>query len=1159
MEDLRPENETVNTAVCSGGPAARAEDPSDYASAYDYSPLRGNIVIWSDVGGRILEIGGERGALTGVLLEKGAVTSVEADEERAAVIRGRFPGATVVTDLSDAGDGFDCAVLIGSLEDYAKGDEVGFLNRVCEKLKPEGKLVIAVDNSLAAGRLSGRAAETYARRGYSLAEFKAILGGAGLKYSSLLYPAPDYRFTNVIFSDRQLPDGESIKRRLTYSPSQPTATFNENAYLRKMIETDPQAYPTVADAFLVAASRAEAPETPKLVCFSVYRKPEYRIYTVVGDGCARKYAAEPAARGHIESVGRNVAELREIGVETPDSYSGGVVTSRICSGETFDKVLLAAYETGGADAFKKAADGFFAAVAAVCGEGESDNTVFEKFSVPLTSEQRGSLRFLKRGYMDMIFQNCFFEDGRYVFYDQEWRFVNTPLEYIIFRALTNSEVIAETVREDLFELFGIAAYKKLFAELNRAFADEVYSELYKKWFAVEYATPGERISSLTGELEKTAAANESLTGELEKTAAENDAIGNRLKAADEKIAGLQGELEAMRNRRFGRRCVNFMHAHPALHKFIKIILAPVNFVRCKIKQKRGARFKTPAGAQDAYSLWIKNNRPGKAELEEQRKREFGVRPVFSILTPLYNTDKKMLEEMIGSVTAQTYSGWELCLADASDGKHSYVREVAEKFAAADGRVKYRRLDRNLGIAGNTNAAASLASGDYIALLDHDDMLAPDALYELAAAVNAEPDADFLYTDEDKFSGDVSKRFDPHFKPDFSIYTLRSFNYICHFTALKRTLFDEIGGYLEGYDGAQDYDLFLRAAERAKLIKHIPEPLYHWRVHPGSTAASAGSKNYAEEAGRKAVEAHLRRVGVEGEVLTTDLPFRYRVRYALTEKPLVSVLIPNKDSAEDLKKCVNSVLACDYGNFEIIIIENNSETDGIFALYDELEKNEKIRVVRYRESGFNYSKINNYGASFARGELLLLLNNDIEAIKPDWLGEMVSICILKDVIAVGARLLYPDDTVQHSGVIVGAGGVAGHMEKEIPADADGYFGYGRSIREYSAVTAACMLVRHSVFDAVGGLDPGFAVAFNDIDFCLRIKETGGKIVYTPFAVLHHYESKSRGLEDSPEKIERFRSEIERFRMKWSGILENGDPFFNKNLSLYSNFYEPKLKK
>ena len=1133
--------------------AALSEKSTDYDTVYHFSPLRYNIVSWCALNGRILEIGGELGALTGALLEKGEVTSVETDPECADLIRKRYPEATVVSRLEDAGNGFDCAVLIGSLEDYAEGDEVGFLDRVCKLLKPEGKLLIAVDNSLAVGRLSGRASETYERRGYSLNEFKAILDGAGLKYSSLLYPAPDYRFTNVIFSDRQLPDGGSIKRRLTYSPSQPTSTFNENAYLRRTIEADPQAYPFIADAFLVEASRSDAPETPKLICFSVYRKPKYRIFTVIDDEYAHKYAAGKDAYPHIESIEKNINELKELGAETPDSYADHVITSRICKGETLDKLLLNAYIKGGVSAFKKMADDFFSAVAAICGEGDCSNSIFDRFSVKITDEQRNNMHFLKRGYMDMIFPNCFVEDGHYLFYDQEWQFENTPLEYIIFRAMTNSEVFSNTVSEDLLELFGISVYADLFKKLNSRFEDEVYSELYKKWYAVGYMTPSERAAAFSGEID-------SLNIKFKKAAGENYRLHSKIKESDERILSLRGEIEEMKNRRFGRRCVNFMRAHPALHKSVKFLLTPINYTRCRIKQRREARLKTPDGAIDAYSLWIKHNCPDKYELEEQRQHKFDIKPVFSILTPLYNTDRKMLEEMIDSVIAQTYANWELCLTDASDSEHSYVRDVAEKYARTDPRVKYLRLEKNLGIAGNTNAAAELASGDYIALLDHDDVLAPNALYEMASAVNAAPDADFLYTDEDKFSDDVNRRFEPHFKPDFSIYTMRSFNYICHFTALKKSLFDDIGGYREGYDGAQDYELFLRAAEQAKLIKHIPAPLYHWRVHPGSTASSAGSKNYAEEAGRKAVQAHLRRVGIDGEVLTTGLSFRYRVKYHLTSKPLVSAIIPNKDSADDLKKCVDSVLACDYDNIEIIIVENNSETAEIFALYDELSKDPRIRVVHYDEKGFNYSKINNYGASFARGELLLLLNNDIEGIGADWLSDMVSVVMQDGVSAVGARLLYPDDTVQHAGVVIGLYGIAGHIEKMKDDEDNGYFAYGKYLHEVSAVTAACMLLRRDAFDSAEGLDEKFAVSFNDIDLCMKLRSNGGRIIYDPFARLYHYESKSRGRDDdTPEKIERFKSEIDRFRLKWATELSEGDPFFNKNLRLDSYEYTPRTEK
>ena len=1123
---------------------------SDYETAYNYSPIRENIVLWCDVGGAILEIGGELGALTGALLKKGDVTSVEADPARASSLRERYPRAKVVNTLDESGDGFDCAVLIGSLEDYADGDEAGFLKRVVSRLKPEGRLLIAVDNSLAAGRLSGRASETYRHNGYSLSEFRTILQNAGLKYSSMLYPAPDYRFTNVIFSDRCLPDGESIKRRLVYFPSDPIATFSENAYLRRLIEANESSYPLLADAFFVDASPAEAPYTPNLICFSVYRKPGYRVFTVVGDEYAYKYPSDAEAYAHIETVGKNIAELKENGLNTPDSYSDRVITSRICSGRTLDKLLLDAYLKDGVSALKKMADEFFAAVSAACGEGSDTDTIFERFSVEVTDEQRAGLRFLKRGYMDMIFQNCFVEDGRYVFYDQEWRFENTPLEYIIFRALTNSEVISETVNEDLFELFGISEYIPLFHDLNRAFADEVYSDFYKKWYAVRGVPPREHMSALRAELD---AAEKEKASLIES----NRSLQNDVNTSGEMIISLRREIDAIENRRFSRRCSNYLRAHPKLYRFAKRLFKPFNFIRCKIRQRRAI---AAAKAVSDYSLWIKNNCPDDKALEKQRKHVFDNAPLFSILTPLYNTDKRMLEEMIISVQSQTYFNWELCLADASDARHDYVGKTALAFAEKDPRIKYLRLDKNRGIAGNTNAAAELAGGDYIALLDHDDALAPDALYEIADAINAEPEADFIYTDEDKFTEFGGERFEPHFKPDFSIFTLRSFNYICHLTALKKTLFDEVGGFSADYDGAQDYDLFLKAAEKAKLVKHISKPLYHWRVHPASTAASSNSKNYADEAGRKAVEAHIRRLGIDGEAVTTKMPFRYRVKYPLTEKPLVSILIPNKDSAADLKKCVDSVLASDYENIEIIIIENNSETPGIFELYERLSAEPRIKIVRYETSGFNYSAINNFGASCARGELLLLLNNDIEAIGTDWLSEMVSIILQDGVSAVGARLLYPDNTVQHAGVVVGMGGVAGHIEKMHADNEYGYFGYGKSIHEVQAVTAACMLVRRDVFDDVGGFDEKYAVAFNDIDLCMKIFTAGGRIIYTPYAVLYHYESKSRGRDDiDPKKIKRFNSEVERFKTKWSAELAKGDPFFNKNLRLDSNEYMTRTEK
>lgn len=1121
-----------------------AENASDYATIYNFSPIRNNIVSWCDLGNKILEIGGELGAITGSLLQKGSVTSFERNPEYAALLKRRHPSANVVTSLNGITEKFDSILLIGSLSEYSEGDEVGFIRSLSDMLSEGGKLFIATDNSLAIGKLSGRISSDYFDNGYSKSQIINFLKSANLSYSSFLYPAPDYRFTNVIFSDDHMPDIESIKRRLIYSPELPVSSFNENEYLRRFIDSEPDAFPYIADSFMVVASRDKTPSTPKLVCFSVYRKKEYMISTVVGDTYAVKSAVSQDSQAHLQSIGSNISILSDKGIEILDSYGNNIVTSKICNGKTFDQILLETYKNEGISSFLKLGNNFFSTVEKSCGKGKDTDTIFERFGIEISDEIRSKLHFLEHGFMDMIFQNCFFENGKLSFYDQEWMYKNTPLEYIIFRALTNSEAITQNVSEDLFELFGISQFVEIFYDLNRAFSDEVYSTLYKNWYAVNYRTYKDFIADLAET--------------KEASSAEKKVLSDNLAAKHNLINELQRDIHILRTSGIRYKCGLFLRNHPRLHKTLKLAFSPYNYIKCKRIQN--AKPKSIAQeVVDSYKDWLTANLPTPQELEAQRKHSFKITPKFSILVPLYNTDKKMLVEMIDSVRSQTYSEWELCLADASDKEHRYVEKTVMELAASDGRIKYHRLENNLGIALNTNACADIATGDYIALLDHDDALAPNALYEMACVINETPEADFIYTDEDKFSDDITNRYDPHFKPDFSVYTLRSFNYICHFTALKTELFNEIGRYVSGYDGAQDYDLFLRASEKANSIKHIAKPLYHWRVHPASTASAAGSKNYAEEAGRLAVKAHLDRLGIKGEASNTGLPFRYRVKYPLSDSPLVSILIPNKDSLDDLKKCVNSILNSTYTNYEIIIIENNSVTDEIFDYYNELSGNPRIKIVCYTEKGFNYSKINNFGAKHANGEYILLLNNDIESINDDWLAEMVSIALQKDVCAVGARLLYPDDTVQHSGVVIGMGGVAGHIEKLIPDTSDGYFGYSRSIRELSSVTAACLIVRKSDFDDVGGLDEGFAVAFNDIDFCLKLKKNGGKIIYTPYATMHHYESKSRGAEDSPEKIARFQSEISRFNSKWGDILQSGDPFFNKNLRLDSNYYLPRTDK
>lgn len=547
-----------------------------------------------------------------------------------------------------------------------------------------------------------------------------------------------------------------------------------------------------------------------------------------------------------------------------------------------------------------------------------------------------------------------------------------------------------------------------------------------------------------------------------------------------------------------------------------------------------------------YERWRKETQVTAKALDMQRQTTFSHMPVISVVVPLYRTPEKYLRAMIDSLRAQSYTNWELCLADGS-GDDTTVETVVKTYAM-ETRIKYQKLEKNEGIAGNTNAALLMATGEFVGLLDHDDTLTPDALYEIVKRLNEQPDADLIYTDEDKMDGEGKEYREPHFKPEFNLDLLRTVNYICHFTVVRRTLLETVGGFRSGFDGAQDHDFILRCVEQARAVAHVPKVLYHWRCHENSTAANPESKRYAYDAGKRAILAHYERVGLKAEVFDGVSPGIYHSRFIVEGEPLISILIPNKDHREDLQKCIRSILdKSDYTNFEILVIENNSTEAETFDYYRELEKDPKVKVITW-EREFNYSAINNFGATRAKGEYLLLLNNDTEMINPECLREMLGYCQREDVGIVGAKLFFGDDTIQHAGIIIGLGGFAGHAFLGQPRTDYGYMSRSWCTQNYSAVTAACMMVKKSVYDEVGGLDENLAVAFNDVDFCLRVREAGYLVVYNSEALLYHYESKSRGKEDTPEKIVRFNQEMGQCLKRHETILKEGDPYYSPNLTL-----------
>lgn len=528
-------------------------------------------------------------------------------------------------------------------------------------------------------------------------------------------------------------------------------------------------------------------------------------------------------------------------------------------------------------------------------------------------------------------------------------------------------------------------------------------------------------------------------------------------------------------------------------------------------------------------------------------------PVFSVVMPVFNVEQRWLMAAVASVRKQFYPHWELCIADDASTRPETREALKEIERLGDSRIKIDRLKKNLGIAGASNAALALATGDFVGLLDNDDELTADALFEAALAINAD-DPDFIYSDEDKLD-EAGKHVDVHCKPDYSPDYFFSVNYLCHFAVLRRSLLDEIGGFRAGFEGAQDYDLFLRATERTSKILHIPKVLYHWRKIAGSTASTAAAKPKTTKAGLRALSESMQRRNIAGVVENGPFPNTFRVRRTIQGNPLVSIIIPFRDKAALLDACVSSILKkTRYPNFEVICIDNASTEPETKALLDRLQRDDKrIRIERY-DAPFNYSAINNFGVERSKGEHLLFLNNDTEVISAEWLEAMLEHSQRPEVGVVGARLLYADDTIQHAGVIIGPGGVAGHGHLFQHADDPGYFGRIRLMQNLSAITFACAMTRREVFEELGGLnEKELKIAFNDVDYCLRAREAEYLIVYTPFATLHHYESKSRGYEDTPEKQSRFNSEVIYMQRRHAAVIQRGDPYYNPRLSLNNSFH------
>lgn len=643
----------------------------------------------------------------------------------------------------------------------------------------------------------------------------------------------------------------------------------------------------------------------------------------------------------------------------------------------------------------------------------------------------------------------------------------------------------------------------------------------------------------------------------EREKEKNEQLAYRLSASQREVEDLTRKLDKIKGSIFWKL------AKPA-RVVINYCIATKNRILCHGNPK-GIAHKLLSKYREKKAIRIHGTGsfPSAAERKKEETTVFPKDVTFSILVPLYNTPERFLREMIESVMTQTYGKWELCLADGSDDAHAFVGRICQEYRQKDSRIKYQKLAKNEGISGNTNECYKMATGNYIALFDHDDLLHPCVLFAYMQAI-CEKDADYIYCDEATFKGNsINHMITMHFKPDYAPDNLLANNYICHFSVFSRELLESGELFRSQFDGSQDHDMILRLTAKAKHIVHIPRILYYWRSHKGSVASSIDAKTYAINAAKGAVADRLTRMGYKNFEIESTRAFAtiFRIKYELTSRPLVSIIIPNKDHVDDLSRCVESIINLStYDNYEIVIVENNSETAEIRTYYEEISRHPRVQVVEYK-GDFNYSKINNFGVQYAKGEYLLLLNNDTEVITPDWMEELLMYAMRKDVGVVGAKLYYPDKTIQHAGIVIGLGAhrTAGHTHYRIPEANVGYMGRLCYAQDVTAVTGACMMVSKALYEELGGLDESFTVALNDVDFCLRVREKGLLNIFTPFAELYHYESKSRGSDKKDDRAQRYQQESDRFRVKWADALAKGDPYYNPNFSLDHSDFTVNWKK
>ncbi len=1141
-----------------------------------------------------------------------SVLQIGEDEFILEALKEKTDNIKTVEKPSDDDARYDYITLIGYFDKLESEEDIrNIIKYSSNHLNKNGKILLAMKNRFGMKYFSGdkynnletyesieKETDTFLGKG----RIERMLYELGLKYK-FYYPLPDYEYTNVIYSNDFMPTEDSIEQRdLTLCSNNAYLNFSEKNAYKQLLKEERNLFPFFANSYFIEISNQDNFTDVRFVSFGIIRKKEHRIKTIISKNNVYKCANSIDAKEHMEALAKNISILNDLKIPNIGKAVDNTIECKfLANAKSYDEYLMDIYKKDGLNGvINKITDYKKNFLDVLYDENYSTNrNIFDKYKVYVPDRIKEKLHFVKHGMLDLIFQNLLVENGifgqKIYAYDQEWYEENVPIEFILYRSLFYFSEIQQT--EDINEIyrtFGLDEFLGYFVKLENNFQDELTD---KETWQLHY----DAVSKIHYETE--------LFKDYEKKKIENEEYKKQisdlnftLSQKEQEIQNYSNQLSLISNSLSWKltkpfRIISWVLNPFSKASFIDRIMPPggrrrIEYDQKQSKKKYEKRVENYFKLSDEktaeywkgidhrkYLLYEKllkkqtdedvkryekyqfNNMLTDQEYDLEEKEKFSKKPKISIVIPLFNTDPDYFRELLYSIHLQSYKNWELCLADGSLEEQSEIKSMIEN----DKRIKYKFLGKNGGISENTNEAIKMATGDYLFLCDHDDMLEFNTLYEIVKVIN-ENGADFIYSDEDKFHYLDEPYFAPHFKPDYAPDTLCSQNYICHICCFKKSLYDETEGFNGLYNGAQDYDIILKLVEIAKHIVHIPKVLYHWRVSSASTAMTMEAKPYAIEAGKKAIESHLERIGAKGKVFLGLNIGSYGIDYEVEGNPKVTILIRNYNEIDNLDRCISSILSkTTYQNYEVCIIDENSYFENVKSYYKELEKEERVTILYY-DKFLDAPSSFNFGINNSHGDYIIVLDNTAEILTENWIERMLGFIQRSDVGAVGVKIYNPDYTIKNASYIIGGPNGVINAFEGISKIEHSYFERENLIQNVNAVSALCMMIKRSTVEEIGLFDEEYSKSHYDIDYSLRLREKGYLIVYNPYVEIISYER------DANNELNDFEEEWNGFmkmgdNLIFNGVLGNGekldlykkvDEYYNPNMSL-EEVFEVKTEK